>query len=112
MKTEQENVQHPTPVTIEQVENGYLLTSSFDTEARYPRRDSGPYEVRQPRVFPSKAALVSYLAEHFTHEMATAPMDSPAGSVIPTPAPSLLQKFNFGRRDSDFEAVFGRVHKA
>lgn len=67
---------HPAPVTIEQVENGYLLTFSFDTEARYPRRDTANDAVRQkPHVFPSKAALFEHLAEHFTHKCAQVAVD-------------------------------------
>jgi hypothetical protein len=67
-KTNPENAPgHPAPVTIEQVENGYLLTFSFDTEARYPRREMSNYAVQKPHVFPSKAALFEHLAEHFTH---------------------------------------------
>lgn len=65
----------PKPVTIEQVENGYLLTFSFDTESRYPRREPHDYESRKPRVFPSKSALFAHLAEHFTHEAVSVPMD-------------------------------------
>ena len=89
----------PTPVTIEQVENGYLLTSSFDTEARYPHRQAAGYERRQPHVFPSLGALFEHLAQHFTYRCTRVAMDPappppmlgtlPAGTIV---TPNLLNQ--------------------
>lgn len=60
-----------TPITIEQVENGFIVSNSFHEEMRYPKRhmlrESATYEIAAPRVFQSMAELVEFLANHFTH---------------------------------------------
>lgn len=58
----------PQPICIEQVENGYLLSNSVDTEGRYPhRRTDTAYEVKRPHVFQSMTELIGYLETYFTH---------------------------------------------
>lgn len=61
-----------TPLTIEQVENGFIVTNSFHEEMRYPKRflngdGRASYEAATPRVFRSMAELIEFLGGHFTH---------------------------------------------